>query len=79
MGAKIALHGNTAVIEGVEQGLHGATMTASDLRGGAGLAIAAMKINGESRVYNPHFIDRGYEDFEGMFSALGANIVRIKK
>nr|MDE5601817.1 UDP-N-acetylglucosamine 1-carboxyvinyltransferase [Clostridia bacterium] len=79
MGARISLHGNTAVIEGVESGLHCADLTASDLRGGAGLCVAAMKVDGESRIYKPHFIDRGYEDFEGMFSALGANIVRIKK
>ena len=79
MGAKISLHGNTAVIDGRERGLHAATLTASDLRGGAGLCVAAMKVEGESRVYNPHFIDRGYEDFEGTFSSLGANIVRIKK
>lgn len=78
MGAEISIRANTAVIQGRAEGLHCAHMTASDLRGGAGLCVAALKTEGESRVYNPHFIDRGYENFEGMFEKLGADIKRVK-
>ena len=51
-------------------------MTASDLRGGAGLILAALGINGKSRVYGTEFIDRGYESVEDMFCSLGGNVIR---
>ena len=76
MGADISVCANSATVFGKEKGLHGADLIASDLRGGAGLCIAALKTEGESRVFNPHFIDRGYENFESMLSALGADIRR---
>lgn len=56
--------------------LHAGEMIARDLRGGAGLAVFAMGIKGESRVLNAKFVDRGYEDFEGNFSKLGCAIYR---
>lgn len=74
LGADISLDGNRAVVRG--SSLHCGDMYAHDLRGGAGFCIAAMKMQGESRVFDPHFIDRGYEDFEGLFSSLGASISR---
>ncbi|MDE6302945.1 MAG: UDP-N-acetylglucosamine 1-carboxyvinyltransferase, partial [Clostridia bacterium] len=79
MGAQISVSGDCAVIRGVSRGLHPADMTACDLRGGAGLSVAALKVEGESRIYNPHFIDRGYEKFEETFSALGADMRRVRK
>ena len=77
MGAQISVNGDCAVIRGVSRGLHPADMTAYDLRGGAGLSIAALKVEGESRIFGTHFIDRGYESFEETFSALGADIRRV--
>lgn len=77
MGAHISACSDCATILGSERGLKPATLIASDLRGGAGLSIAAMKVEGESTILNPHFIDRGYEDFDGMFRALGADIKRV--
>jgi UDP-N-acetylglucosamine 1-carboxyvinyltransferase len=76
MGAKIRLEGRSAIIEGVES-LHGTTVEATDLRAGAALCLAGLAAQGETLIRNVHFIDRGYEDLETNFRALGARIDRI--
>lgn len=76
MGARIALAGNTAFVDGSE-GMHGAALSAADLRGGAGLVVAALGARGESTVDGLRYIDRGYEKIENLFSALGGKISRI--
>ena len=75
MGAKIALVGGTAYIDG-SAGMHGAELSACDLRGGAGLVVAALGAKGRSSISGTVYIDRGYEDIEGLFSSLGADISR---
>lgn len=75
LGAKIRTVGRTAVITGVKQ-LHGAEVTAHDLRGGAALVSAAMAAEGKTKLRNIEFIDRGYEFIEDMFNYLGADIKR---
>ncbi|MHC1786790.1 MAG: UDP-N-acetylglucosamine 1-carboxyvinyltransferase [Christensenellales bacterium] len=75
MGAKVAISGKTAYIEGVPE-LRGAPVTATDLRGGAALVIAGLMAGGLTEVYNPAFIDRGYEHLERKLSLLGADIRR---
>ncbi len=77
MGADITVRGRTAVIRGVEK-LHGARVTASDLRGGAALVIAALAAEGQSEVLDLSHVDRGYADFEYKLKKLGAKIRRIK-
>lgn len=77
MGASIDLQGRSAIISGVSE-LHGANVEASDLRAGAALVLAGLAAKGETHVSNVHFIDRGYEDFEGNLSSLGASIERIE-
>lgn len=77
MGADITVRDRTAIIRGVEK-LHGACVTASDLRGGAALVLAALKAEGQSQVFDLFHVDRGYEDFEGKLKKLGANIRRVK-
>ena len=62
----------------INNGLSGAEVMASDLRAGASLILAALKANGESLVNRIYHVDRGYENFEEKFKALGANIERIK-
>ncbi|WP_404296753.1 UDP-N-acetylglucosamine 1-carboxyvinyltransferase [Halomonas sp.] len=76
MGAKIALEGNTAVIEGVER-LSGAPVMATDLRASASLVIAAMMADGETLVDRIYHIDRGYECIEEKLQLLGAQIRRV--
>ena len=77
MGADITVRGRNAVIRGVEK-LHGASMTAGDLRGGAALVIAALKAEGVSSVADLSQIDRGYADFEYKLKKLGARIRRVR-
>lgn len=75
MGADILQDGRVAVIKGSR--LHGAHITAMDLRGGAALAIAAIGASGESIVRNVHYIERGYVDFDKMLAQLGADIRKV--
>ena len=77
MGAKIEIDSSTAKITGVEN-FSSAEVMASDLRAGASLILAALKANGESLVNRIYHVDRGYENFEEKFKALGAKIERIK-
>lgn len=75
LGAALQISGNTVHITGTDA-LHGAAMTAHDLRGGAALVLAALQAEGESAVSGLHHIDRGYERFEQKLRALGADILR---
>lgn len=61
MGANIDYVSNHACITGVTK-LHGAEVSADDLRSGAGLLIAGAMADGETVVTQEHFIQRGYED-----------------
>ncbi len=75
LGAKINVDGRMAVIEGV-RGLHGAVVTASDLRGGAALVVAGLAADGITQIREVRHIDRGCEAFEENLKSLGANIRR---
>ncbi len=76
MGASIKVEGNVAIIEGVEV-FTGASITAPDLRAGAALVVAGLVADGFTTIDSIHFIERGYENFEGKMSALGASIEKI--
>ena len=73
MGADIRVEGRVAVVCGVD-GLQGAEVRATDLRGGAALVVAALSAQGESRVGCIHHIQRGYEDIARDLRALGGHI-----
>ncbi|MCY3576043.1 MAG: UDP-N-acetylglucosamine 1-carboxyvinyltransferase [bacterium] len=73
MGADIRTEGHHAVIRGVER-LSGAPVRASDIRAGAALVVAGLAADGLTVVSDPHHIDRGYENFAGKLSALGADV-----
>lgn len=74
-GARIKVEGRMAVIEGVER-LTGAKVSATDLRAGAALVLAALRAEGETVIHNVKYIDRGYESIEEKLTALGADIER---
>ena len=76
MGADIEVKGRTAFVRGVGR-LHGASVTAGDLRGGAALVIAALGAEGISEVLDLSHIDRGYADFRIKLKKLGASIRRV--
>ena len=75
MGAHVRVMGRSAIIEGVPE-LYSAPMTATDLRAGAALIIASLMARGTSEIYEPAFIDRGYEHIEDKLRSLGAEIRR---
>ena len=76
MGADITLSGRLAIVRGVER-LHGAAVTARDLRGGGALAAAALGAEGDTILSGVHHIDRGYESLEEMLRLLGGRAARI--
>jgi len=77
MGADIRVESHTAIVTGIEK-LTAAPVMATDLRASASLVLAALAANGETHVERIYHIDRGYEQIEQKFSALGADIRRAK-
>lgn len=75
MGADIMIQDKTATVTG-SKSLVGISMKAPDLRAGAAFVIAALAAKGTSTIYGTHYIDRGYDNFEGKLAALGAEIYR---
>ena len=73
MGADIFIKEHTAYIRGVER-LHGTTLVAEELRGGAALVIAGLGAGGETYIENCGHIYRGYENICRDLSELGARI-----
>ncbi len=76
MGAHVRMLGNhVALIEGVSE-LYGAPVTVTDLRAGAALVVAGLMAKGVTEIYEPEYIDRGYEHIEDKLRSLGAQISR---
>ena len=75
MGAHVRVMDRTAIIEGVPE-LYSAPVTATDLRAGAALIIAGLMARGVTEIYEPGYIDRGYEHIEDKLRSLGAVISR---
>lgn len=73
MGAKVTIEGKTAVIKGVKR-LYGASVKATDLRGGAALVIAGIAAKGTTNVENIEYVLRGYEKFDEKIKKLGIDI-----
>jgi UDP-N-acetylglucosamine 1-carboxyvinyltransferase len=76
LGARIALNGERATIEGVET-LTGAPVMATDLRASVSLVIAALAAEGETIVNRVYHLDRGFERLEDKLVACGAAIERL--
>jgi len=76
MGAKITISkdSRTFTITGQES-LHGATVAAQDLRGGAALVLAGLAAKDETVVQNAHYVERGYACIEKDLRSLGADII----
>jgi len=74
MGADVYTENRVAVIRGVPY-LQGAQVTATDLRAGAALAIAALGAEGVTEISEVEHIQRGYENFEEKLRALGASVL----
>ena len=72
MGAQIEVQADTATISGRK--LHGATVVSHDLRGGAGLVVAALNAEGKSTVCGVEHINRGYSKLAEHLISLGADV-----
>jgi UDP-N-acetylglucosamine 1-carboxyvinyltransferase len=77
MGAKINVHGSSAIVRGVPK-LSGAQVMATDLRASSSLILAGLAAEGETIVNRVYHLDRGYERVEEKLAACGAHIERIK-
>ncbi|MBU0609651.1 MAG: UDP-N-acetylglucosamine 1-carboxyvinyltransferase [Armatimonadetes bacterium] len=75
MGADIQVKDRVAIIRGVEQ-LSGAPVVATDLRAGSALVLAGLVAEGATEVSGADKLDRGYEDFQGKLTSLGAELHR---
>jgi len=76
MGARITVHGSSALVRGVER-LTGAPVMATDLRASVSLVLAGLAAEGETVVNRVYHLDRGYERVEEKLAACGAEIERI--
>jgi UDP-N-acetylglucosamine 1-carboxyvinyltransferase len=76
MGARINVHGASAIVRGVP-GLSGAPVMATDLRASLSLILAGLAAKGETMVNRVYHLDRGYEAVEQKLAACGADIERI--
>ncbi|HEU5046764.1 MAG TPA: UDP-N-acetylglucosamine 1-carboxyvinyltransferase [Rickettsiales bacterium] len=77
MGARINVHGASAMIRGTPR-LMGAEVMATDLRASVSLVIAALAARSDTIINRVYHLDRGYERLEEKLSACGAQIERIK-
>ena len=75
MGAEVTIEDHHAIVSGVDR-LQGTDVKATDLRCGAALVLAGIFAEGTTRVHKIHHIDRGYEDYVGKLSGLGAHLHR---
>ena len=76
MGARINVHGASAIVRGVPR-LSGAPVMATDLRASASLVIAGLAAAGETLVNRVYHLDRGYEALEQKLAACGADVERV--
>lgn len=76
LGANITVHGQSALVRGVDQ-LHGAVVSATDIRASVSLVLAGLVAEGESWVQKPYHLDRGYEGLVEKLQSCHATIERV--
>jgi UDP-N-acetylglucosamine 1-carboxyvinyltransferase len=77
MGARINVHGASAIVRGVPA-LSGAPVMATELRASVSLILAGLAARGETVVNRVYHLDRGYEAVEQKLAACGAEIERLQ-
>ncbi|MDW7673380.1 MAG: UDP-N-acetylglucosamine 1-carboxyvinyltransferase [Bacillota bacterium] len=74
MGAQIKEEDRIVIVRG-EKNLSGTQVRAQDMRGCAGLILAALAATGVSQITEVNHLQRGYEDFVSKLEQLGASII----
>ena len=78
MGARVELlNPHEAIITGPTQ-LKGTFIASYDIRAGAAMLLASLVAEGETRISDIRYIDRGYEMLDEKLRNLGAKIERIE-
>lgn len=78
MGADIFMADPHRIVVNGKTALKGKVLTSPDIRAGMSLLIAALAAKGESVIERGEIIERGYENIQEKFLALGATIKRIE-
>ena len=78
LGINCKVDGRTYIQNGYSECDDIQQLQAKDLRAGAALVVAALAKKGNFEITGLNYIDRGYENIEEIFSALGADIRRIQ-
>jgi len=78
MGADIRIEGNSAIVNGVSR-LSGASVRATDLRGGAAMVIAGQMAQGITEITDIHHIERGYENLIQKLEKIGTRIKLVEE
>ena len=73
MGANMMVFERTCAVQGVES-LRACQITATDLRAGAAMVVAALMADGKSEIRGIQYIMRGYEHIDQKLKLLGADI-----
>ena len=73
LGANVRVAERTLYVQPA-RALHGAKLTAPDLRGGAALVVAALAARGSSRLDGVELVRRGYAELDRLLAGLGAQI-----
>lgn len=73
MGANISLEKNKAIVIGKKE-LTSTSLNATDLRSAAALILASLTAKGESTIFNPYYLYRGYESMCEKLNMCGAEI-----
>ncbi|MDQ2804510.1 MAG: UDP-N-acetylglucosamine 1-carboxyvinyltransferase [Pseudomonadota bacterium] len=76
MGARINVHGASAIVRGVPA-LSAAPVMATDLRASVSLVLAGLAARGETLVSRVYHLDRGYEAVEQKLAGCGAEVERL--
>lgn len=73
LGAVVSTEDHHAVIRGVES-LRGTDVLGTDIRAAAALSLAGLVAAGETVVHGREHLERGYDDFVGRLTSLGADV-----
>jgi UDP-N-acetylglucosamine 1-carboxyvinyltransferase len=77
LGSNITTDGHHAMIRGVDH-LVGTTVRATDIRAAAALVLAGLVADGATTIEGLEHVERGYDDFVGRLTSLGARIERLR-